>query len=426
VTGTSPAAGAGGTDLPTAPARTVRGWSFRFLWAGQSVSVVGDGLAVLGVPLLVLSLSHNPIWAALSATPRTVGYLLAGLFAGAVVDRADSRTTMIVADLLRMLIFAALAVLAATHHISVAVVLIAAFAAAVVAVFFATAYTVLVGDLLDAGQLVKGNARLEFSAQVGALAGPALVGILAPVIGLPAVMAVNAATFTVSIGSLLAIRRGPATMVSGTAAAPLRDRVVEGIRYVWRTPALRGLVGLQSAVNLLIGAETLVVFFVTQTLHAGAAAAGLVVAAGGAGGVAGAALADRLPVRSTRTAIAGAVAVIGLALAGIAVAPNFAVVAVFTAVLGAAGVFGTVHIRAVRQRIVPREILGRVTSSIGMLALMGGPIGAAVSGVAAGALGTPRPVLLLAGLLGLLCAGVGHLYWLRQLPAVAPAESVPR
>jgi hypothetical protein len=58
--------------------------------AGQAVSLVGDGLAFLAIPLLVLGLSRSPLVPAVSAASVTLGYLLVGLPSGALVDRFDA------------------------------------------------------------------------------------------------------------------------------------------------------------------------------------------------------------------------------------------------------------------------------------------------------------------------------------------------
>jgi MFS family permease len=64
-------------------------WRRRTFLSGQAVSLLGDGLAALAIPLLVLDLSRSPLISALSAASVTVGYLMVGLPAGVLVDRLD-------------------------------------------------------------------------------------------------------------------------------------------------------------------------------------------------------------------------------------------------------------------------------------------------------------------------------------------------
>ena len=54
----------------------------RIFLGGQAVSMLGDGLAALAIPLLVLQLTGSPVAAALASAPRSIGYLIAGIPAG--------------------------------------------------------------------------------------------------------------------------------------------------------------------------------------------------------------------------------------------------------------------------------------------------------------------------------------------------------
>jgi MFS family permease len=83
-------------------------WPRGVFLSGQAVSLLGDGLAVLAVPLLVLDLTRNPLVSALSAASVTVGYLMVGLPAGVLVDRLDAWRVLLVTDALRAAAFAAL------------------------------------------------------------------------------------------------------------------------------------------------------------------------------------------------------------------------------------------------------------------------------------------------------------------------------
>src|SRR5499427_3772727 len=75
---------------------------------GQAVSLLGDGLAILAIPLLVLDLSRSPLISALSAASVTLGYLAVGLPAGVLVDRLDAWRVLVTMDPARAAAFAAL------------------------------------------------------------------------------------------------------------------------------------------------------------------------------------------------------------------------------------------------------------------------------------------------------------------------------
>ena len=107
--------------------------------SGQAVSLLGDGLAVLAIPLLVLDLSRDPLALALSAASVTVGYLVVGLPAGVLVDRMDPWRVLGVMDGVRALLFAGLFAFASAGTLTVWLILLIAFAAGACSVFFETA-----------------------------------------------------------------------------------------------------------------------------------------------------------------------------------------------------------------------------------------------------------------------------------------------
>jgi len=90
----------------------------RVFLGGQAVSMLGDGLAILAVPLLVLQLTGSPVAAVLASLPGSVGYLAAGLPAGVLVDRVDPWLVLISGDVIRALIFFALFLLTGSPRVS--------------------------------------------------------------------------------------------------------------------------------------------------------------------------------------------------------------------------------------------------------------------------------------------------------------------
>lgn len=82
-----------------------RNRDFLLLWSGQAISVLGTSVATLALPLLVLAMTHSPVQAAFIAAAQTVPYLLFSLPAGALVDRWNRKTVMILCDAARLLAY---------------------------------------------------------------------------------------------------------------------------------------------------------------------------------------------------------------------------------------------------------------------------------------------------------------------------------
>src|SRR5579871_2412542 len=95
---------------------------FLKFWVGQSVSKFGDQFNLLAMPLLILALTHSPFALGIAEAANLVPYLLLGLPAGALIDRLPRRIVMMICDIARTLIFAALAVLLLTGWLTEATI----------------------------------------------------------------------------------------------------------------------------------------------------------------------------------------------------------------------------------------------------------------------------------------------------------------
>ena len=400
-------------------------WRREVFLSGQAVSLLGDGLAVLAVPLLVLDLSRSPLISALSAASVTVGYLMVGLPAGVLVDRMNPWRVLVVTDALRALLFAALFGLATAGLLTVWLILAIAFAAGSCSVFFQTALVVVVKELFPAAGLIRANSVLELANQLALLAGPAAVGLLAAVGSIRLALLADALTFMVSLLSLLAVGRwrpGPRTRTSHRSLRGMAAELREGLRYLLSVRILVIMTAVQIVVNLCLAVEKLIIFFARDTLGLTPSLTAVVVAAAGVGGIAGALSASRLArwageIRLMVIAIAAA----GVAIAAMSAARSAPLLAAANFAYSWALVVASLVNRTQRQRIVPQELLGRVTSTVRMLFLAVDPLGVVIAGTATSALGgDPRPVFLAAGTAVVVTAAAGWLAGLRRAARAGP------
>jgi hypothetical protein len=387
----------------------------RLFLSGQAVSVFGDGLAVLAIPLMVLDLTRSPLLSGLSAASVTVGYLLAGLPAGVLVDRLDPWRVLIAMDAVRALLFAALYALSAAGVLRIWALLALALSAGACAVFFESALVVVVKDLFAGAGLMGANSVLELASQISLIAGPAIVGLLAAAGGINLALLADALTFAVSLASLVTVTRirpgstgsrcpgsvrsrspGPAGRPWPSFVASLR----EGLRYLLTARTLLLLTAVQMVVNLCLSVEKLIIYDARETLGLSPPLVGVVVAAGGVGGLAGALGAAPLArwtgeMRLVLLAIAAA----GASVASMCLASSAVTLAGANLGYGVALVVASLVNRTQRQRLVPRDLLGRVTSTVRVLFLAVDPLGVVAAGAATVALGgDPRPVFLVAGI----------------------------
>ncbi|GGM67222.1 MFS transporter [Longimycelium tulufanense] len=391
-----------------APGSSLSSLRFRLLWAGQSVSVLGDGAAVLAVPLLVLRATDSVLATALVVASRTAAYLVVGLVAGALVDRWDVRRVLIVSDALRAVSFVllpAVVLLPAGGWLVLGV----AFGASSAGVFFETAIAIAVKDSLAPKDLVAGNARLELSNQLGLLVGPAAIGVALASLGVETCLYINAATFAVSALTIVPLRFGRTERNTAGGSKIWRD-MMSGVRYIRSSQIIANIVSLQVVINFVVAVEVLIVVYATRGLQASPTWVGIILSAAGVGGLVAMTVARWAANRfASERLIAWSVIALGFSLLAMALARNAVQLCVVNAVHGALSVLATVNIRAVRQRVVPRELLGRVTASARSAAMAAHPFGAALFGVLAQAAdGNARWAFLTAAVLSLLSAVVAY------------------
>ncbi|MCW7942575.1 MFS transporter permease [Streptomyces hygroscopicus] len=384
-----------------------RNRDFGIFWAAQTLSVLGDAFALIALPLLVLQATGSVARMGLLTAAGGAASVLAGLFAGVLVDRADRRKLLIACDLVRMVLYGLIPLvwLAGPRIWLLYAVLPVCEAVGMV---FAVAYVTAVRGLVDGERITAANGRLNATAAAAGVAGPLCAGVVAAWAGPAAAVAVDAASFGVSALCLGLVRFGRATPPE-PAAAPqgLWRDLLAGASFLRRHPVLRFLTLLLTLFSFLeLGLNDLLIYHVKHDLGQSDGTVGTVLAVGALGTITGALLVDRV-----RRGLGfgptwiGAVAVCGCALGTIGWARDVPAVALLTAAfLGGVSIAGTCSM-SLRQQVTPEHLLGRVTSAFWTIHYAAAPVGAAVVTWAAQHHGTAS----VGAVAGVCCVGVAAL-----------------
>ncbi|MEV4473023.1 MFS transporter [Nonomuraea sp. NPDC049504] len=403
---------------------------FGRLWTAQTVSSLGDGVTHAALPLLALTLTRDPMALAVVTAAGTLPWVLFGVLGGALVDRWDRRRTMWITDAGRAALLAVPAVAAAFDVLTVPLLAVVAFLLALGGLFFDTAATAYLPDLLgrDPARLERANARLR-GAQTAAsgFAGPP-AGSALLALGRSVPLVADAVSFAVSavlVRSLPAVPRP----VAGARESLLRQARA-GASYVFKDRLLLGL-ALRPAVGnvAFLAVETVLALFAHERLGIGTFGFGLLLTAEAAGGLLGAGIATFLGrLLGTGTALTCTAAIEGLAILGLAAAPNAYVAGLALAVCGAGMGATMVLAPSLRQAIVPAHLMGRVASTSRMLAMCAAPLGAVLGGWLATAYDLRTPLYAAAGLLLTMTAVTATMTSNRRVEAAladARPEAVP-
>jgi MFS family permease len=369
---------------------------FRRLWTGDALGQLGAQLTALALPIFAVQQLAATEWQmGVLTAAEYAAFLVIGLPAGAWVDRMRKRRVLIVADLVRAAVLAAVVVTALTGHASIPLLVVAALVVSTANVFFDVSHQSYIPGLVGLDHLVEGNSKLQATASVAQVAAPALGGLLLRVIAAPALIAVTVVTYLVSAFAVGRIRQVE-TPPHPSTRRPLKVEIAEGLQFVVHEPYLRRIVACTSLGNLagaMAGAVT--VIYVLRTLELGTAAYGAVVSEGAVGGLLGAVAAGRLaqwigegriiPLSALVMAPASAL----MPLAATSVVPAVALLVAGGAAFGFAVIVYNVGQVSFRQRVCPPALLGRMNASVRFIVWGTMPIG----GLLGGWLGTHLGVL---------------------------------
>jgi DHA3 family tetracycline resistance protein-like MFS transporter len=349
---------------------------FRLLWAGMTVSLVGDGIFLVAMAWQAYELWNAPAALSLLGIGMTIPTIACLLPAGVLSDRLDRRSLMLGADAARAIIISGLAVLSLTGHLQFWELLLIVALYGVATAFFTPPFEAIVPDIVPSADLPAANSLDQFVRPAALrLVGPALGGALVAGLGTGGAFAVDAASFLASTAAIF-LMRPPAHPRSEHAESSLRA-VKEGLQFVRRRVWLWGtLLSATIAYLAFMGpAEVLLPYVVKNELNASAGDLGLVFAAGGVGAI-GAALimGQRGHPRRDVTFMYAVWTLATLAVAGYGLATASWHLMVACLVFNALETAGTIVWATIKQRHVPASLLGRVSSldwlvSIGLLPL---------------------------------------------------------
>jgi MFS family permease len=276
--------------------RTVlRQRDFTLLWFAGLISITGDWMLVVALPVTVYELTGSALATGAILITNKLSALLLGSVAGVFVDRWDRKRTMVIANLVRGP--ALLLLLAVDSADRVWLVYIVAAVVSAVGQFFRPAENALLPRLVDKKLLVPANALNALNDNLGGLAGPALGGLVTAWIGLGGVAVVDSASFLIAAGMIAAISADTKPVRASTpdAGAVARTGVVvvwhewlAGLRLVRDSQVLRIVFAVFAIASLGEGVlQTAFWVYIDEALDGGPREAGWLWSAQAAGGLVG-------------------------------------------------------------------------------------------------------------------------------------------
>ncbi|GAC1539932.1 MAG: MFS transporter [Acidimicrobiales bacterium] len=377
---------------PKPPGLGSRYW---VLWAATALSSLGDGLVLVGFPLLAATLTRSGIALSGLLAALSLPWLVCALPLGALADRSDRRRVAIGCEFGRMAVLGAFAMAMITGHVNLGLLYGVAFVLGTFDTAFCAATSAVVPELVTAAKLPRANGHL-FAARTGGeqFIGPAVGGVaFAMAAALPFIL--DGVSFVASALLLVAVFARPRHLQSSPlgprnpAKGPtsVRHEVGEGLRFITSHDLLRSLAvliaGFALCQAMVLG--VLVKFGLGQ-LHLSQVGYGLFLGAGALGNVVAGALAGKTHARAGATRLligSGIAAAVGYLILAMATTAAVAAAALFIECVAVG--WGNVTSLSLRQRLIPARLMGRTSNAFRAVVCGAVPIGALLGGIVADA-----------------------------------------
>ena len=398
---------------------------FRRFFAGQFVSLVGDQVSLIALPLVgVLVLHAGPAQMGYLTTAALLPNLLFSLHAGAWVDRhGRRRQVMLATDIGRAALLVSIPIAYGLDLLTIEQLYVVGFLEGTLSVFFYVAYSALFVALVPRDRYVEGQSLLNGSRALSFVGGPSLGGLLVQALSAPAALAADAVSFLVSAFSLSRI--SPEEPPTEPAES---GHLRAGATYIRHSPVIRASLLATATINFFnFVFFALVILYANQYLHIQPGALGAVIAVASIGSVIGSIVTGRI---GRRIGIGPAFALgcvlfpAPLVLVPLAGGPHWLVLVCVTVAEFFSG-FGVMLLDisggAIKAAVVPDRLRARVSGAYMLVNYGVRPLGALAGGLLGAEIGVRSTLWIatvgaIAGVLWLLPSPV---MGMRELPETA-------
>ncbi len=356
-------------------------------FAASGVSNIGDGMVHAAAPLLTLSLTSDERLIAGVSFSSMIPWLVLSLPAGVYIDRFDRRKLMVVANIIRAILFGIIAISAAVGSLSIWTFMVILIGVGCCEVIFDMSAQAFLPQIVPERLLEKANGRLSSLELITNTFIGLPLGAWAFVVAVGVPFGVDAASFALAAVLVASIRlpKKDAPDASTNIQQPtfLAD-LKEGLAWLWNNRLIRTLAIMLGITNMTaMFGDAIFVKYAAEELGVTGRAYGFLLALTAIGSILGGLLGDRIAKKlGVAQSIIYSYFVFGFVGIIYFFFPYVWAIAIAASLMGLAGTTWNVVTVSLRQRVIPSELFGRVnsvyrfigTGSIGIGALIGGQI----------------------------------------------------
>jgi len=388
---------------------TLRQRNFALLWFAGLISMIGDWVLFIALPIYTYNLTHSSLATGLMFVASTLPRVVLGSVAGVYVDRWDRQRIMVIADLSRAVLLLLLLFVKSSE--SIWIIYLVAFLESIISQFFGPAENALLPQLVDESHLVAANSLNSLNNNLARLAGPALGGLMLSSFGFRNVIFIDSISFLIS-GIMIAFIVRPALvgevegMNSATAQSHIWQDWLAGLRFMLNSPVVSVIFWVIGIAGIAEGLFNVAfVIFIRQKLGGEALEFGWLTSAQAIGGLMGGLLIGWIGNRIWPNRLIGLLAINGLLILTMVNVPALPLALTLILLAGIPIVGYSVGVDTLLQRHVADPYRGRVFGALGTSVALFVLLGQ----VAASSLGDTVGVVPLLNMKGLLDIAAGLL-----------------
>ena len=376
---------------------------FKRLWLSDTVSQFGNQFTNLALPLLaVISLKVSAFELGLLVALQTVAFPILGLFVGVIADRKRKRPMMIICNFGRMITLASIPIAFLLSILTIYQLYVVAVVNGTFTVFFEISYQSYLPVLVDRGDLLEGNAKLQTSASGAQVVGPTAAGFIYEIIGGALTIAVDAIGYLASAIALLSIRKLEPIMAEDIAERNFVAEMKEGLRIVFNSDVIEKMMFATATFNFGSSIfQAILVIFLVKMLNFTPEAIGILGTITAVGFLLGTVVAPKFTSRVglgnsiAISAFVGAIAMLQpLALYGFA----YPIMGTIGFISGLTLPIYNINTVSLRQSIVPDRLQGRMNATVRTINWGTLPAGSFIGGILGTYIGIV-PTILVGGAL---------------------------
>ncbi len=210
---------------------------FRKLFVGESVSLMGTFITGVAMPLTAVLTLHATVFeVGLLNVFRLSPVIVVALFAGVWLDRVKRRPVLICCSLGCAASIGLVPIAHTFGFLSLGVLYVAVAVAGALNVIFDVGALSYVPSLVEKRHLLEANGKMQATRATGAIAGPAIAGLLIGLITAPVTLSADAISYLCSAAGLSLIRKPEPAPEVPEHRQPLRQQLAEGFRAVYSGP----------------------------------------------------------------------------------------------------------------------------------------------------------------------------------------------